>query len=157
MLVWRLTDTAASMQTEPIIHLFLEAFALPMGPLHILSSNQQETGDAVRSECRAKQCMGERFFSLDFQLLLSRQLLAPPCLSHLGNGTWSDPKEAGSQQHPKVTVHQRSGCLLAPKSFLKTTAPAESRPVLPQVSIPMNVSRVCSCVFKSTETAFCLC
>lgn len=76
MLVWRLTDTAASMQTEPIIHLFLEAFALPMGPLHILSSNQQETGDAVRLECCAKQCMGERFFSLDLQLLLSRQLLA---------------------------------------------------------------------------------
>lgn len=47
MLAWRLLAAAASMQTEPIIHLFLEAFALPVGPLHILSSNQQETGASV--------------------------------------------------------------------------------------------------------------
>ena len=60
MLAWRLTLTAASMQTEPIIHLFLEAFALPVGPLHILSSNQQETGDPVRLECHAKQCLSGR-------------------------------------------------------------------------------------------------
>lgn len=70
MLVWRLTVTAASMQTEPIIHLFLEALALPVGPLHILSSNQQETGDSVRPECHAKQCLGERFFSSDLQSFL---------------------------------------------------------------------------------------
>lgn len=59
MLVWRLTVTAVSLQTEPIIHLFLEAFALPVGPLHILSSNQQETGGSIRPECRAKWRLGE--------------------------------------------------------------------------------------------------
>lgn len=69
MLVWCLTVTAASLQTEPIIHLFLEAFVLPVGPLHILSSNQQETGDSVRPECRAKQRLGER---------LSSDLQSPP-------------------------------------------------------------------------------
>lgn len=54
MLAWRLTVTAASMQTEPIIHLFLEAFALPVAPLHILSSNQRETGDCqARMPCQA--------------------------------------------------------------------------------------------------------
>ena len=47
MLVWCLAVTAASMQTEPIIHLFLEASALPVGPLHILSLNQCEKGDSA--------------------------------------------------------------------------------------------------------------
>lgn len=71
MLVCRLTVAAVSLQTEPIIHLFLEAFALPVGPLHILSSNQQETGDSVRPESRAKWHPGERSSS-DLQSLPSR-------------------------------------------------------------------------------------
>lgn len=74
MLVWCLTVTAVSMQTEPIIHLFLEAFALPVGPRHILSSNQQETGDPVRPECQAKQCL--KLFSSDLQSFPSIRLLA---------------------------------------------------------------------------------
>lgn len=60
MLVWCLTVTAVSMQTEPIIHLFLEAFALPVGPRHILSSNQQETGDPVRPECQSQAVPGRK-------------------------------------------------------------------------------------------------
>lgn len=98
MLVWHLTLTA-SMQTEPIIHLFLEAFVLPVGPLHILSSNQQETGAPVRLECHAKQCLGEKFFPSDLQSLPSGRLASrlqirtsflpsllstvPPCLLSL--------------------------------------------------------------------------
>lgn len=50
----RLTVPAASTPAEPIIHLLLQAVALPGGPLHILSSNQQETGDSVRPQLRAK-------------------------------------------------------------------------------------------------------
>lgn len=114
MLVWRLIVTAASMQTEPIIPLFLEAFALPVGPLHILSSNQRETGGSVRLEGHAKQCLGERLFSSDTQPLPSRRLAffsllqirtsfrssllstAPSCLLSLRKQD-TDPREAGSQ------------------------------------------------------------
>ena len=53
MLVWCLAVTAASMKTEPFIHLFLEASALPVGPLHILSLNQCEKGDSARMPCHA--------------------------------------------------------------------------------------------------------
>lgn len=80
MLLWHLTVAAASVQAEPIIHLFLEASALPAGPLHILSPNQQETGDSVRPRCRAKQRLRERFFSSDLQHAPRDdfQLVSPP-------------------------------------------------------------------------------
>lgn len=74
MLLWCLTATAASVQTEPIIHLFREALALPVGPLHISSSNQQETGESVGPKCRSQQRLGERLFSSDLQPLPPRRL-----------------------------------------------------------------------------------
>lgn len=74
MLLWCLTATAASVQTEPIIHLSREALALPVGRLHISSSNQQETGECVGPECRSEQRLGERVSSSDLQPLPPRRL-----------------------------------------------------------------------------------
>ena len=85
MLVWCLAVTAASMQTEPIIHLFLEASALPVGPLHILSLNQCEKGDSARMPCHAVP--GRSSFLQTFShspqgdvLLLSSRFLLHFCL-----------------------------------------------------------------------------